>query len=312
MTTSPAPFYKDIATAPEGVECLWLHTKDGTRIRLAIWGAGKKGTIFLMPGRTEYIEKYGKSVHNYIDAGYSVVVIDWRGQGLADRDTPLHGVGHVDNFVQFQDDLDTALEVIKDRALPQPMFLIGHSMGGAIGLRALHRLDVFKAAVFSGPMWGITMKPALRPIAWALGIGSEAIGKSKWLAPGYSEESYTTSAEFKDNLLTGDPEMFTFLKDQLAAYPALSLGGPSVGWGYEGLRECKKLAALPAPKQPSLTVYGEKEGIVVIDAIINQVAKWPNGSLKMYENGNHETMMEVAAIREDFFARSIAFFDANS
>jgi len=311
MPLIPAPFHNDVALAPVGVECLWLTAEDGTRIRVAIWGAGTKGTIFLMPGRTEYIEKYGLSVGNYIDTGFSVVVVDWRGQGLADRDTAKHGIGHVDSFSQFQQDVDAVLTVIKDRGLPQPLFLIGHSMGGAIGLRALHRHDIFKAAVFSAPMWGIKIGAALRPVAWGLGIGSAAIGNSKWLAPGYSEESYTATADFDENLLTSDKEMFKYMNDQLDAYPEFSLGGPSVGWGYEGLKECKKLAAMPAPAQPARTFYGAKEGIVVIDAITAQMAKWPNGAQKVYEDGNHEIMMEAPQIRNDFFQRSIAFFTEN-
>ena len=54
---------------------------------------------------------------------------------------------------------------------PKPWFLIGHSMGGAIGLRALHDGLPVQAAAFSAPMWGIAMHPALRAISAHDGAG---------------------------------------------------------------------------------------------------------------------------------------------
>ena len=56
----PAPFLEDIADGPEGAKAYWLRAKDSTRVRVGVWPAGPKGTILMFPGRTEYIEKYGR------------------------------------------------------------------------------------------------------------------------------------------------------------------------------------------------------------------------------------------------------------
>jgi len=48
-------------------------------------GQHVKGTVLLFPGRTEYIEKYGPAAADFLARGFATVVIDWRGQGLADR-----------------------------------------------------------------------------------------------------------------------------------------------------------------------------------------------------------------------------------
>lgn len=58
--TGTAPFFTDVAEAPEGQETRWLTTTDEVRIRAAFWRRGAKGTVLLLPGRTEYIENMGR------------------------------------------------------------------------------------------------------------------------------------------------------------------------------------------------------------------------------------------------------------
>ena len=56
-----APFFADLADGPPGGRAVWLRTEDGVRIRVGLWRGGEKGTVVLLPGRTEYIEKYGRA-----------------------------------------------------------------------------------------------------------------------------------------------------------------------------------------------------------------------------------------------------------
>ena len=71
------------------------------------------------------------------DRGYASLAIDWRGQGIADRMTPNRAIGHVGHFNDYQKDLAAVLTYARERDLPKPYFMIGHSMGGCIGLRSL-------------------------------------------------------------------------------------------------------------------------------------------------------------------------------
>jgi lysophospholipase len=59
-----APLYNDLAQGPEGGRAYWVTTSDAVRLRMAVWPKGEKGTILLFPGRSEYIEKYGRSNRN--------------------------------------------------------------------------------------------------------------------------------------------------------------------------------------------------------------------------------------------------------
>ena len=85
MDLAPAPFHADLAEGPAGARAHWVHTSDGLRIRLGHFPAEEpRGTVLLFPGRTEYIEKYGRTASDLAAGGYDTLCIDWRGQGLAD------------------------------------------------------------------------------------------------------------------------------------------------------------------------------------------------------------------------------------
>ncbi|HBN30322.1 MAG TPA: alpha/beta hydrolase, partial [Rhodobacteraceae bacterium] len=100
-----APLYNDAAEAPPGGKARWVTTSDDIRLRFAWWDVGEKGTVLIFPGRTEFVEKYGRTVRDFLDADYASVVIDWRGQGLSDRLTPNRLLGHVGQFSDYQLDI---------------------------------------------------------------------------------------------------------------------------------------------------------------------------------------------------------------
>jgi len=68
-----APFFADIDDGPEGGAAWWLTADDGLRIRLGVWSKeAAKGTVLLFPGRTEYIEKYGRALFSCSPAAPSI------------------------------------------------------------------------------------------------------------------------------------------------------------------------------------------------------------------------------------------------
>jgi lysophospholipase len=82
--------------------------------------------------------------------GYTVAAFDWRGQGLADRPQHRRDMGHVVSFDEYRQDVAAFRQALDGSTCPAPYHLIAHSMGGAIGLRALHDGLPVQAAAFSG------------------------------------------------------------------------------------------------------------------------------------------------------------------
>lgn len=307
-----APLFDDIACGPAGGAAHWLKTSDGLRIRVGHWNReDAKGTVLIFPGRTEFVEKYGRSAASLHERGYATVAIDWRGQGIADRMTPNRAIGHVGHFKDYQHDVAAVMEHVKALDLPRPYFLIGHSMGGCIGLRAImDGLDV-KAAMFSAPMWGIQMSIGLRPFAWGLSAMSKSLGFDQSLAPGQSDQSYVLRVDFEENTLTNDHDMFEALREQLRAHPELGLGGPSLRWLNTSLREMHRLSLRDAPAVPTTTFLGSNEAIVDPGRIRDRMGSWPGGTLRVIAGGQHEMMMDNAEMQNSIFDETAALFDAN-
>lgn len=304
-----APFHDDVTTAPQGGVIRWLHASDGVRIRVGYWRGGDKGTALLFPGRTEYLEKYGPAAIDLGQRGYSTLAIDWRGQGLADRLIADQNRGHVRRFADYQRDVGAVLQFAGGADLPRPWFLLGHSMGGCIGLRALHNGLPVRAAAFSAPMWGIRITPALVPVAWVVSGTSRYIGRSEAYVPGSNAGCYVVAQPFENNFLTTDRDMFGFMTRQASRHPDLALGGPSLNWLHEALREMLVLRRMQMPRVPAITSIGSRERIVDVTAVRQVMSRWPGGVLDVVEGAEHEIMMETPAIRAAFYDRITAFFD---
>ncbi len=309
--TGDAPLFGDVADGPQDGRAVWLDA-GGVRIRAGIWNAGAaKGTVFLLPGRTEYIEKYGRAATVLAAQGYATLSIDWRGQGLADRALPDRMSGHVSDFAEYQTDLDTLITFAKTTGLPQPFYLLAHSMGGCIGLRGLMRGLDFRAAVFSAPMWGILIAAWMKPLAGALATASRLFSFENRYAPGTNGKTYVIDAAFTGNSLTTDADMWDYMRRQAVAHPDLSLGGPTYAWVRAALAECHALALLPSPAIPATCALGLLERVVDTGPVHARMARWPNGRLDLYPGAEHEVMMERPATRETFLRRAAELFDTN-
>lgn len=315
MQLEPAPFYDDVAEGWPLGDARWVRTSDGVRIRVATWrpdeGDAVKGTILLLPGRTEHIEKYHQTAGDFARAGYVTFAIDWRGQGIADRVHPNAAMGHVESFTDYQTDFAAAVEAAKEMDLPRPWHLLGHSMGGQIGLRALiEGADVVSCA-FTGPMWDIYFPEWQRGLIRVLARVMDGVGLGNMLSPSTKIENYVIYNGFDDNMLTRDRAQFDVMHHHYTTHPQMSLGGPSVRWLRQALHDCDSIAALPAPDVPCVTFLGTNERIVSKDAIRSRMAGWSNGELVDIQDGEHEVLMEVPATRECVISRIVAHFDAH-
>ncbi len=307
-----APFFHDVAEGPDSAHAVWLTTSDGAKLRAGIWPAPQdaKGTVFLLPGRTEYIEKYGRAAADLALRGYGMVSIDWRGQGLSARALPDPMAGHVGDFAEYQLDLAALIAMAGTMDMPRPWHLLAHSMGGCIALRHLMTAHPFQTAAFSAPMWGILMAAWMRPFAVALSTASRWFSFDDRYAPGTKPRTYVLEQGFAGNTLTSDPQMWDYMHRQALAHPDLTLGGPSLGWLKAALSECQDLAQMPSPDLPVITALGTAEKIVDIGPIHARMAAWPRGKLSLYSGAEHEVLMERPATRTRFFDQAADLFAA--
>ena len=307
------PFHNDLAEGPDDVHAYWYRASDSVRLRVVYWPVEQaKGTIFLFSGRTEYAEKYGHIAQDVTQAGYALITMDWRGQGLSDRIAKDTRLGHVESFDDYQRDVAELLGAGQDLGCPEPFHMIAHSMGGCIGLRALIEGFPDEKVIFSAPMWGINLPAIARPLPYILPKIMGVFGLGERIAPGTSIENYVLDAPFAENMLTTDQAYYAYLGTHAQAVPEFALGGPTVDWVGYAAYETKRLGRLARPQNPVLTFLGSDEQIVSVPAIHNMHRNWPSAELRIVDGARHEIMMEQDMARSRFLTEGLAFLQADA
>jgi lysophospholipase len=287
-----------------------VPSADGLRLRVGLWPDSGRGTVLVLPGRTEVIEKYGLVAGELAAAGWAVVTLDWRGQGLSDgRPAADPTLGHVGRFEEYQRDLDALIAAAGRVGCARPWMMLSHSMGGCIGLRALTRGIGVAAAAFSAPMWGLPLTRATQVAARALGGAARLTGRAPRAVPGERGEYRLEDTSFDENWLTTDRDQFDRMQAQLLRHPELSLGAPTLGWLAAALAEMAALSRLAAPALPAYAGVGTREKVVDPAAIAARMARWPEGRLVNFPGAEHELMMEAPAHRHRFLAGCLALFE---
>ena len=106
-----------------------IHAHDGTQLLTRHWGPSTppRGVLVIVHGLKDYSARYAAMGERLAAAGYSVYAFDLRGHGRSDGARV-----YPDRWLDYVNDLRTVLHDVA-RAVPGvPVFVFGHSMGGAI------------------------------------------------------------------------------------------------------------------------------------------------------------------------------------
>jgi lysophospholipase len=296
---------------PEGATVGTLKTPDGVNLRFARWEppAGRKGTLCVLQGRAEFIEKYFEVVNDARARGFAVATFDWRGQGLSQRGTSDPRKGHVRNFSEYDVDLETFVKEVVLPDCPPPLFALGHSMGGTVLIRAAHRgRRWFDRMVLSAPMIELAGPAASRGarltarVLRYLGMGSAYV-------PGGGATA-VASRPFVGNPVTSDPVRYARTAAIVEAEPELGLGSPTVGWVDAAFRAMRELAEPTCPariRQPILIVAAGQDELVSTPAIGQFSLRLRAGAHLVVAGSRHEILMERDRVRSQFWAALDAF-----
>ena len=306
-----ATFYNDLAEGPDGGQAWWVTASDGVRLRMGGWRCDQpKCTVLLFNGRSEYIEKYGRNADDFLTKGYNILTIDWRGQGLSDRLIKDTRAGHVCSFASYQHDVKALMDHAEAAGFAGPYYLIGHSMGGIIGFRALKEGLNVQAVVFSSPMWGIKLPLIFRPCARLIARVAVAIGMRHSYVLTGSPDNYVATNEFEGNGLTNDRSMYAYLQRQARAVPQFALGSPTMNWLRNAFDEIDFVQSSQAPDLPCITFLGGDEDIVNVRKVRARATSWPGAKLIEIPGGRHEMLMDSPELRRKITDDICAFFDA--
>lgn len=298
---------------PPGARSLAVRTADGLDLRALSWrpeGAG--GSIAIVPGRGEFIERYAETIADLLDRGTAVAVLDMRSHGLSPRlpDAPL--LHHLDDFAPMVEDVRRLLDAMADAGMPGPFGLLAHSMGAHVALRLLHDRpgDVARAALLA-PMTAIRFRfpPTAAVRLWARAM--VRLGRGRAWAPGQAGRHLPAARAHAFRFLTSDPERYADEAWQLAENPARALGGVSWGWLDAAFRSAALLAApgyAEAIATPVLIVLGGADRVVDNTVTRAIAARMPAAETVEIPGARHEMLRERDELRERVFAHLDRFF----
>ena len=288
-----------------------LKTPDGVSLRYARWQppAGRKGTVCILQGRGEWIEKYFETVRDLRARGFAVAALDWRGQGLSDRALSDRHKGYVRDFSEYDSDLETFMREIVLPDCPPPLFAIGHSTGATILIRAAYQgRRWFDRMVLTAPLIDLvgfgattTARILVRVMRMA-GFGSMYVPRG--------EVGIMESRPFAGNILTSDPVRYARNAAILEAEPALALGQPTVAWTDAAFRAMRTMREHSYPsriRQPMLIMAAGNDAVVSNAAIEDFAGLLRAGSQLVIAGSNHEVLMEQDRFRSQFWAAFDAY-----
>ena len=270
-------------------------------------------TIVILPGFTEFCEKYSSAVLHLHQFGHNVLVIDWPGQGLSGHYGKDPQAVHCDDFSVYLAALDAVIEAAGLRQ--GHFFLFGHSMGGHLALRyAARRPSHSLGVILSAPM----MAPPVTPVwlirglsAFLLGIGLGHAYPPFYRVP----ELNWVRHSWPDNKLTrwlqGYESQFFWFDDM----PNLRRSGPTIGWVNAAYRSSVQFtlnaAWLRSIQVPVLAFVAGDERVVSAVATDYALPFIPQLDRHDFAEARHELLHELPEVTDQLWASLLAFIEKN-
>lgn len=292
----------------------YFSTPDHLDIRYAIARgapADPVALVLLLQGRAEFIEKYQTIASCLTRAGYRVVSLDWRGQGLSSRETDDRKKGYVASFNDYVSDL----EILFYRVLPSrdmPVYMLGHSTGGHVALRFMHaHPDAVDKAVLVSPLIDLRFFEMIRLPLSIIARQACRGGQDKNFVPGGRIRAFKNTG-FKSNRLTHDRNGFLIQQQEIEKNPDLAIQGVTWGWlnaAFDSIRYIHQPGYAAAIRTPVLIAGAQKDRVVSFNAQKRFCKLLGNGVFYPVAGAFHEIMFETAAIREPFWRKVHTFFN---
>jgi lysophospholipase len=298
-------------------------TPDKRLLRAGVWdlpeGTTARAICIVLPGLSEYLEKYGEVADELRARGFIVASLDWRSQGASERRFSGNRAGHVRTFDEYDSDfaalLMQAVEPIQRSQAaaargPRPVFVLAHSMGAHIVLRFLHdHPRRFAGAVLLAPLLGIDTGKYSPQFTRTLTFMLNLHRASPRFIFGV-EDRDPLEISFENNIVTSDRARYERNLAQLKTQPFLRIYGPTFGWlgaAFRSLGRFHRKGFAEEITTPILVVGAGRDRVIPTAPTRDFVKRLPKAKYVELEDAEHEILMESDAIRARFWREFDAF-----
>ena len=274
------------------------------------------GTIVVVHGFSEFIGKYRELLYCLNEAGYNVFFHEQRGHGRSKREIKNPEFIYVRTFQNYVKDLkwvmDQVVLPVTGGSIPEkdwrnhPVFLLAHSMGGAVGTLFLEQYpEYFDAAVLSSPMHKMLTGGVPDWKVNALLAFSGLTFRDKQPAVGQGgfdpDEAFETSC-------ADSRARFDYILNLRKHYPEYQTGGATFGWiGAARNASARLLRNAKKVQIPVLLLQAGKDTLVDLKAQDDFAAASGNTKIVRFENGKHELMNGNDETRRRFYTEILEF-----
>lgn len=263
--------------------------------------------ILTLQGLREPTEKYFEFAHWCLENNFAFWMMDWMGQGKSGRylknPQKRHSAGFDEDLEDFHHMIENYIRyaAVSPKKGKIPLVMLGHSMGGNLGLRYLCRNpEIFSCAAFSAPMTGILAFHYAPQQLGAMAAANMSLLAGESYVPGGSD--WPNKNEKLINL-SSDPvrvglQDFWFDHDE-----ELRCGDVTFRWVHEAQKSCIALqndTALEHIQTPCLFATAGLEELVDNTKTDQIAAIMPNAKVVEYPGAYHEILNEKDSVRNDF------------
>jgi uncharacterized protein len=145
----------------QGAEENNLTTKDGAIINTALIKAEKsKGVVLYLHSNSAKFWNFGTEIMRYVENGYDVLMLDYRGYGKSD--------GQMTEESNIYNDAQAGYDFLKSRYTENQIVVVGHELGTAPATKIAEKnnpkLLVLESPFYSGPDLLFQKNPFVLPI----------------------------------------------------------------------------------------------------------------------------------------------------
>lgn len=284
---------------------------------LELLHSAKHHTIVISPGRCESYEKYQEIAIELFHMGYNVFIIDHRGQGVSSRLLSNPHKGYVVEFDDYAKDLVTFISKEVSSKISQPPFLLAHSMGAAIAVRALQLSpNIVQSAVLCSPMIHINSNGTPITLAKLLIGVRTLLDKLLGRESGYFINQGDYKAKpYSENELTHSIERYKTFIDLYQSTPNIQLGGVTNHWLSEAIKANKNIFDnLNQLRAPLMLLQAGLDSIVDNNAqnrFCTEAARFcPISGPIVFVKAKHELLFEIDEIRSEVINQIQGFFES--
>ncbi|RWE38525.1 MAG: alpha/beta hydrolase [Mesorhizobium sp.] len=297
---------------PENATGGFFTTRDGKKIRYGLFAAVTRplrGTVVLLGGRNECIEKYFETIRDLAARGFGVATLDWRGQGDSDRLIRDRQRGYVRSFRDYTADLEQFFEEIVLPDCRGPYYILAHSAGAVITLLAAPSMvNRVRRMVLIAPFLTLPDLPVSIGTVRRICSLFCALGLGRLYAAWGPRPRHTLP--FEANTVTSDPQRYRRNTRIYEEYPQLALGGPTIRWLQAAAKASEAISDpdfMARIQVPLLIIAAGADQVVSTKAVEKYARNLRLGSLLMIDGAKHEILQEVDLYREQFLAAFDAF-----